>query len=799
MKASGFTKEFQVSFSHLATDGLTASKTDRFLVSIWGSKHSIVEFVQQLAWTGATLHSSPYGEENAHCFTRFEGAKSGSTQFHLYFDTVPIEVDNNSCWLPLFSGRSIACDYKIPPRQGEAGLEIPTQIMAALIGAVRAVEYDGTAVLKGFSSMAIPTAREGDIIRWHLITNADSDQRLSYHEGLARCARRTISLKVGLDCLKDTRAILGWCAAAESLLGSDDADYEIIDYSGARDAERSLNITGGTLGFQQFGVAQLDFRLGLKDGKCHFQRSGPYQRVIKAAEKTPVVLYDTSDRRGWLVPAAELILHTCHHRNRLEPFRINGETVILPAVGPSQRFASGALLQNPQLQLSDHSYEKYTLKDLVLNIWSLLEFLIDQNMRKEQVPGAALPATTREALHGYEYRAIVDERSPFRMKQVAIAKSSGGWPALVRDIDALALFANGFEDVLRPSKSHEFSSLCRQWQRMPKDKDYLGTTVSMLKDLYDVAGCRLDRKYLTSSHLQWHRGNSILFERCEYPAKYICSCNRLQEIIASRALGQVVPPGPLADAGAVIFGQSESHFLSWKSGREASKRDDIYSLPNSAFITAGSESGVEDGSPFPTDPSHCSIGVNGEGGEGQPVACAEPGEVLEKIHPGPPVLLPAASSSRSSRQQQQSTRGLLAKSTIEPKGGDGGTFAFQHLENNACPTRPNSYSEKAIEHRPDPSSSNHQSRSRLQQENTAEPSCQAVSRIDRSLKDHHRELRDQSHSTGQSEASSASTRRVWPKRNIIKERPSTKYPETFKPSPGSSSKLGNQSKIQRAS
>ncbi len=126
-------------------------------------------------------------------------------------------------------------------------------------------------------------------------------------------------------------------------------------------------------------------------------------------------------------------------------------------------------------------------------------------MRDDLTPGATVKGTLRDVIQGFEYKAVVEERSPFRQKQSFIKKTSGGWPTLVRDIDALVLFANGYEDVLRPSGN---TTLCRLWQSVPKWKDYLAATVKALNDLCDVAGCRVDRMYLTSTHLQRRSPNS---------------------------------------------------------------------------------------------------------------------------------------------------------------------------------------------------------------------------------------------------------------------------------------------------
>jgi hypothetical protein len=360
-------------------------------------------------------------------------------------------------------------------------------------------------------------------------------------------------------------------------LGSNTADYENIDYSGAGDADSPLKFSGATLGFQQFGVAQLDFTLGPKDGKCHFQRNGPYKRILAAAEKTPIVLYDTAESRAWLMPASSVMLHVAHHRNWLESFEVDGKRIKLLSTSPNDPSAKEALLKNASIELSDR--EQYTFKDMVIDIWSLLEFLIDQNVRRDRTPGAMVRGTLRDVVQGFEFKAVAEERSPFRQKQTVIEKTSGGWPTLARDIDALVLFANGYGDVLRPLKDSN-QGLCNSWQSVPKWNDYLATTVKTLKDLFDVAGCRLNQTYLTSTHLQWHRGNSSLFEPCKMPGEYRCQCDRLQEIIPKSAVGQVVPPGILIDDGAVIFGRSRSLLQGLLSAPQLQKSDSIYSQPN---------------------------------------------------------------------------------------------------------------------------------------------------------------------------------------------------------------------------
>ncbi|XTI89729.1 hypothetical protein V2W45_1469860 [Cenococcum geophilum] len=253
------------------------------------------------------------------------------------------------------------------------------------------------------------------------------------------------------DRLCTTRAIAGWCSVPGSLLGSEIANHENIDYSEAEDAA--------------------NFTLGTKDGKCHFHRSGPYKRTVSAAEKAPVVLYDTVEKRAWLVPASSAMLHIAHRRNLLKPFVVDE----VPSKSTS-------------INLSD--CEEYTFKDMIINIWSVLE---------DSTPGTTVTRSLPDVIRGYEFKVIVKERSPCRQKKAIIRNTNGGWPPFVF------------------------------WQSVFKRKDYLATTVKILKDLYDVAGSRLTR-------------DTSLFEPCETPGAYRCRCNRLQQIVPKSTIGQVAPP-----------------------------------------------------------------------------------------------------------------------------------------------------------------------------------------------------------------------------------------------------------------
>ncbi|PGH18676.1 hypothetical protein AJ80_04424 [Polytolypa hystricis UAMH7299] len=446
------------------------SMKDGALVIATRTLGTLAELAQQLAWTGSSFRCSLFEDRITSSEAIIDISNiSDRYTFKLEFRDRRIGLtEEELCWCSLFRGASMAEGFPIPDRENEPGLEMSLPLVAAIGGVRHAAEFEGGVVLKGFSLMFVPLRREEDRVSWHLISGGDCETRLSYEEVLRRCPDRLLVDKLSLEDLQSTRAIIGWYPNAMSILGSADANYENIDYSDVTNAGLSIKLTGGSLGFQQFGVGEANITLGPKDGKCHFQRDGTYSRIISAAEKTPVLLYDSSDKRSWLVPASDVMLHIAHHRNYVEQFEIKGRKLELPTTGNGQSVKQ-LLLQHMSIPLSDH--ECYTLKDMIGNIWSVLEFLRDYKVQADTRPGASLHGNLSEFLRGFEFKAVVEGRSPYREKKTSILKSCGGWPALVKDVDALVLFASGYGDIIQPLKDPSIEdTLCHSWHTVRKGK-----------------------------------------------------------------------------------------------------------------------------------------------------------------------------------------------------------------------------------------------------------------------------------------------------------------------------------------
>ncbi|KAJ8122133.1 hypothetical protein ONZ43_g1593 [Nemania bipapillata] len=425
------------------------------------------------------------------------------------------------------------------------------ELMAAIIGARHAATFDGGIVIKGFSSMFVPVKRTKDGIQWHYVANTDPDVQLSYDEGVKQCSTRLLLLDLDFASLGTARSFIGWNSEVELRVGNETNDFDNIEFSDAPEVKSTLQIPGGSIGFQQFGFAQIDVTFGKRDGKCHFQRNSSYRRIVAAAERMFIALFDTGERRGCLVPASGLLLHILRHR-------ISSGLGGVPASKVKIAFADNStetLLKNAKLRLSPEEDEPLLLEEAVSEIWSILELLQAQSVSAEKNSKLEIHGTWQERLFAYEYKAIVEDWSPMPLKELGIRKTCGGWPKLVRDVNALVLLANGFGDLIRPIGNQ---SLCHQWKALPRELDYMAVPVNVLLSLYSLAGCRQTKNRLTATNLQLHGRGTSLFQPCPTPKEERCSCDRLQQVVSNSSFGQICVPELIEGNGAVIIGESGS-------------------------------------------------------------------------------------------------------------------------------------------------------------------------------------------------------------------------------------------------
>ena len=188
------------------------------LVEATGVEPILAEIGEQLAWLGAACRVSPK-DGMAYSTAQITLPESSNLLFRLDFliDDLPHgepgPEQNGSCWHSLFRNPVIAKGYPVLARNHrEKGLEIPLNMMAQLGEASRATKFDGSLVIKGFSTMFVPTERTGNSVLWHFLYE-ENQARISYLSARRHCSNYALIDTVDSLCLNSTRNFLGWASS----------------------------------------------------------------------------------------------------------------------------------------------------------------------------------------------------------------------------------------------------------------------------------------------------------------------------------------------------------------------------------------------------------------------------------------------------------------------------------------------------------------------------------------------------------------------------------------------------------
>ena len=215
---------------------LVAWKTSQAVyVEVVGSRSSVVEIGEQLVWLSSALRSSPFagialcspyikigdrdpGDKEGLTY-RADGDGSPVVGIDVTFEEGKAKPDSEGqCWHSLFRNPIIVRGFPIVERDPHLpGLEIPLHIMAGLVQATRAYAFDETMILKGFSSMLVPTEQSIGMTLWHHFFHKDGSRIMYLERGLS-------TLRVSnFSKLQASRHIVGWCTRARNCAGRFDS------------------------------------------------------------------------------------------------------------------------------------------------------------------------------------------------------------------------------------------------------------------------------------------------------------------------------------------------------------------------------------------------------------------------------------------------------------------------------------------------------------------------------------------------------------------------------------------------
>lgn len=398
------------------------------------------------------------------------------------------------------------------------------------------MEYLDGFVLKGRSTIFIPTWKSQGSEQWHFLSQKNPHKKISMHAVRESC--RDVVQNVGIDVLRSARAFVGWAMDAEMHVGARTSGFESIRNSKAPftprrprfGREMTLSIVTSELGF--FNV---NFRTKLVIPQSMF---GPVKRehilmedMLLNSKEDPIILWDVGTARGWMVSELAALLTILHV---LALRRTDGEALLerIPyAQQPSNDGEASykAIREHQHLlsRSSDTDGENLPLMTQVKNIMAAME------SRKEEVikiDHAFSKFSNSTYLHGWELTDIASSKPWFKEKRVALDDTCETWPSILADRpEVLVLLYQGVGDLIRPSLNEPH---CGTWKSVHKGRSYLTATVMSITSM-DLHCCAVDR-----------------FKACAFDNKNCPS--RLQELHHKTPTRSI----PIPLTGVVIVGRS---------------------------------------------------------------------------------------------------------------------------------------------------------------------------------------------------------------------------------------------------
>lgn len=213
----------------ITTDGKSVS------IDVNGSIYTIAEIGEILAWLSTALSQPAEDELVSSRYPAYHMSHLGSPTMHPFQAPTSLLIcrwgfgedgavskmtpNPGNCWTHLFCNPILVKGYPIPrrPEIGK-GLEMSLQMMAQLACARKTTNISGTFVLKGFSTIVIPTRRYQDMIYWHVVFNEDGSH-LSYSDARVKEVLWCYPTELSVTDLENSRHVVGWSTNVRNFTG----------------------------------------------------------------------------------------------------------------------------------------------------------------------------------------------------------------------------------------------------------------------------------------------------------------------------------------------------------------------------------------------------------------------------------------------------------------------------------------------------------------------------------------------------------------------------------------------------
>jgi hypothetical protein len=263
-------------------------------------------------------------------------------------------------------------------------------------------------------------------------------------------------------------------------------------------------------------IAGVNMHVNQKERSTQLGRASDYPSMLNWVSKQFLAFYDVSARRAWLVDGASALLHLVRislHLDETDPESVYDWTWGNEKSNMKEDWTSSIGRRAALNTLKDwtnydlHVYVKAkskgtsdsTFGERVEKVLHDLEILVDLQVWLASPSGikVAQELDSHKEISGFDIRDLLSPPGPIARRTARFDSRGGGWYDLLPSLGVVTIFGKDFGQLIRPEDA---GRVCPEWQSIPKGHDFLVSTVSTLKHLYDK---RFDGQYPATSKMSW--------------------------------------------------------------------------------------------------------------------------------------------------------------------------------------------------------------------------------------------------------------------------------------------------------
>ncbi|KAI1389138.1 uncharacterized protein F4822DRAFT_443821 [Hypoxylon trugodes] len=603
---------------HTLLSAIVSQDCAYYTVTITGSAASIIDVIEVLVWFSTCL-SSPKASEGIICQypsckmniqarVCHEGNLGMCQPICVKYVHTPDDLSQTGeCWTNMFQNEVLVTGYPTPRRPcRNSGLEMPLIMMTQLVNTNKINFFSEHMLIKGYSTILVPTRRQGGFVFWHMVSNEDG-RYISYADARVKGFFNQYPRGLSVDDIERSRHILGWCTEVTNYAGSPDANYA-ISRSRLEEPSGGCVFDRITISAGMYVTPSASATIFRKAKSLGAEAQKDYTMRLKRISKQFVALYDAQERRAYLVDGASALLHLVraslrHSLN--DPFKslcLYNESSLHESSTPhTGQAASISILTNeenlkiplyakPDTHLEETSTNEsgsrtsklsktktnYCLKDRIESICDTLEKITAHQDQISTQDGVSFKFkfTTRRQLEGFDFIDIATDEGQLRPRVAFLQTPGRGWVDLLREINAITLFGIGFGDLIRPAQNRAIGcDACFANVPIPKGRDFLAVCVLEWQNILDKWGRENESPLRSVGSIYWHAPDKT-FEPCNCAIVPARKPKRIQELHP--------PPTPplsqfwdrnskslsglnldLTPQGALLFGHSWKYLWRW--------------------------------------------------------------------------------------------------------------------------------------------------------------------------------------------------------------------------------------------